>query len=164
MPFSERVRNWAKEVAGGKCQTMVYTEEHGWQPCGRDAQEIDHNPPESYLIYHHLDRDNAATPVVRCKMHHTGQGLTQGDDGELEEAGYGEFTFSKHPDIYQALEDYRAGDKNAFKKAAKKHQEAVENGENFTNTDWQIDEYEKERMNYLAQQSGKKRPFIKRRK
>ena len=163
MPFNERVRAWAKEVAGGRCQTMIYTEAHGWQPCGRDAQEIDHTPPESYILYHGGDPNNDATPIPRCKMHHTGQGLTREDDGSLEEAGYGEFSWSRHADIGKAYEDYRAGDKDAFKKAVAKHIEAVENGWEFTGTDWKIDEYEKERMDYLAQ-GKKKRPFIKRRK
>ena len=160
MPFPESIRRWALSVTDGRCITSVYYEKTGYTICGRPAEEVDHSPPESVMIFEGRDPHNESTPIPRCKNCHTGSGVVS-DENETYLAGFGEDGWAKHPEIFNALEEYRRGDKNAFKKAVQGHRDAVERGERFWNEDWQCDEFEVEIFNRMAHEKGIPRPEVK---
>ena len=143
--FPQRLAAWWHRVAEGKDQTMIYTEKRGWHPSGQRSQEVDHLTPESEMRQRGLNPDNS-TGIPRSKQHHTGDGLDE--SGEL--APFGHPAWSRHPDIGEAYKAYRNGDKQAFRKAIKKHREAVERGEEFTNDDWGTRYEEDKRMTEKA--------------
>ena len=103
------------------------------------------------------------------KNEHVGPGtVLDPETGELRMAGYGERAYSCHPDIYNALTDYQAGDADAFKKAAKKHIEAARNGESILNADPQLQGYlvekaEEREMKYALEHPEDPMPVIKHR-
>jgi hypothetical protein len=76
--------------------------------------------------------------ILRSQQHHTGEGVDE--TGEI--AGYGHPAWSRHPDIGKARTLYQHGDKQAFDTALKKHQEAVQHDQSFTNDDWGVRDWE----------------------
>lgn len=155
--FPRAIRDYWMKVAGGKCQTHFYSEKWGWYVCGKEAKEVDHIVPESELKHQGVDPDQSVG-IPRCKECHTGTGLIHDDDGSVRLADYGEPGWSKHPDIGRALQDYRRGDKEAFKKAVKHHYEQAKNGNRFWNTTPEIDQFEIDHMMNLARQKGIAKP------
>ena len=161
MPFAEAIRNFLLETQNRKCQTMVYDEERGWHICAAtDDLEVDHLTPESELKEQGRD-SNKTEGIVRCQPHHTGQGLRREEGGETEIAGYGEPDWSRHPDMGQARADYRAGEKEAFQKAAKNHHDAARKGQRITNDDWSVTEAERKRVQEMSIRSGEIYPQTK---
>jgi len=162
MPFPEKVRRWALEVTRGKCITPIYDEQHGWHLCGAIATDVDHLEPESVVLYEGGDPNNDATPIPRCKKHHTGSGMTQDDEhGETYLAPWSDENWSRHPDMGAALDEYRKGDLDEFRSAAKKHIELYEAGVRFWNEDEGSERYEKELFDRMAQEYGVPRPDVK---
>lgn len=160
MPFPKPIRDWWMRVAEGKDQTMIYTEEKGWHQSSQKAEEVDHLTPESEMIYQGKNPDTSVA-VPRSKQHHVGKG--RDENGEI--APFGHPAWSRHPDIAEADEAYRKGDKEAFKEAIKRHREMVARGEVFTNDDAGMRRYEEEKMlekatRYLAKHPNDPLPVV----
>lgn len=161
MPFPKKARNFWMRVAGDKCQTMVYDERHGWRTCDRPAEEVDHIIPEKYQLEQGDDPNNSVG-MPRCKTHHVSDGrVWDEEDNEWRTASWGEWEWSKHPDVAEALEQYRAGNADAFQQLGIRHAKAAKEGEHYWNTDEATDAWETERMLELAQRLGEKRPSVK---
>jgi hypothetical protein len=139
MPFDERTRAWWLRVAGNDCQARFYTEEKGIQQCQNQAKELHHIIPESELIIQGLN-PNETTGLPLCTQHHRGN-----SDSPMFSPDQ-----SFHPDMGQALELYRQGDKDAFKRASQEHIIMAQNGERVCNGDWTTDEYYAQGMQGLA--------------
>ncbi len=134
MPFPEKMAHWIQRAGGNKCQVVFWDEKRDqWKQCGNESEHSHHVIPESALLYEGKDPNNS-DGIGACKFHHVGPG--NADDNT---PFTGDFSF--HPDMGQALIEYRAGDKESFKKAAKKHIEAVKKGEHFWGGDEQTDGY-----------------------
>lgn len=168
MPFPSKERSFQIEAQGGICQTMVYKESTGWHPCGStDHLEVDHLFPESGLIYSGELDPNTSPAIVRCKKHHTGQGMTRDEDnaGYGRLASYGEPEWSRHPDMYNALLQYREGDKDAFRKCAAQHRVEASHGIRITNDDLGVTLYERNRVRDMVQEfvtmTGEQAPHTK---
>jgi len=151
MPFIESMRNFIRNAQDNKCQTMIYTEAGGYQPCAStESLEVDHLTPESQLLAEGSEDPNHTEGIVRCQKHHTGRGQQLQDDGFTEElSNYGEPEWSRHPDMGEARANY-GKDQDSFRKAAAKHQEAVKRGERITNDDEGVTEYERERVQQMT--------------
>lgn len=163
--FPEKIRDWWKRVGGGKCQTHIYEEKTGWRICGsRSYIQVDHIDPESVQLVEGHDPNNSIG-IPRCKEHHVGKGLVRDADGTLRYASYGEPQWSRHPDMGKALDQYRNGDKDAFKKAAMHHRELAEKGLPIANSSPEVDQFEKDYMLSLEQkyiqETGERRPHVK---
>ena len=168
MAYPERKRLWDMRSSGGKSVLEVYTEKDGWKPSGNRAEQDHHAIPESEMIEKGFNPDiSPSMPLGRNE--HVGPGtILDPETGELRMAGYGERAYSCHPDIYNALTDYQAGDADAFKKAAKKHIEAARNGESILNADPQLQGYlvekaEEREMKYALEHPEDPMPVIKHR-
>lgn len=159
--FNKRVRDWWMRVADYECQTQVYTERAGYTICGREAREVDHIIPESVLIEMGVD-PNTGFAMPRCVAHHRSRGIASGGRRLAE---YGEPNWSKHPDMGDALAQYRLGDPDAFKKAVREHREATARGERFWNSDEGVDQFEIDWMKQMAYEyvmrTGDRRPRVK---
>lgn len=141
MPFAESVRSFWMRVAGGQCQARYYTEEEGIVQCMSPADEVHHIIPASQLLVEGLN-PNDAVGLPLCRDHHRG----------LSDEPMFDPDQSFHPDMGQALEDYRAGNKNAFREASELHHELALLGERITNGDWTTDEYYLQGMEMMAVQ------------
>lgn len=134
MPFPKPIRDWWIRVWGGESGSVVYSEKRGWFRSGRPADQVHHIRPESELIEQGLDPDQ--TPAIPLSQdEHVGRGV----DFFGNDIPFGEYGHSMHPDMGQAREEYRKGDKEAFTKAAKKHHQRAKKGEKIVNTDEQLD-------------------------
>lgn len=136
MPFPKPIRDWWIRVWGGQSGAEYYTERGGWQRSQQGADQVHHIRPESELIEQGLDPDR--TPAIPLSQEeHVGSGI----DFFGNVHGWGEVGHSMHPDMGQAREQYRKGDKDAFKKAAKEHHKKARSGQKIVNTDEQLDGY-----------------------
>lgn len=163
--FPEKIRDWWRRVGGNKCQTHIYEERTGWRICGSNHYiQVDHIDPESVQLVEGHDPNNSIG-IPRCKEHHVGKGLVRDADGTMRYASYGEPQWSRHPDMGKALDQYRQGDKDAFKKAAMHHRELAEQGKRIANSSPEVDQYEKDYMLSLEQkymqETGERRPKVK---
>lgn len=142
MPFGKKEREFWMEAAGGKCQYEFFVGDV-LVSCSQDAAEVHHIMAASSRILAGLD-PNTTTGLPLCKQHHRGVGTpTVGDVFEPD----GCF----HPDMNQALIDYRGGNQNSFRQAAANHVEIARNGNRVCAGDWQTDEYYTQKMDSLAQ-------------
>lgn len=150
--FPKVVRDWWMRVTGGKCQVEVYTEKSGFKDCPNRAEHVHHVVPESWQLAHGMEPNNSVG-LPACKNHHTGG---NGD------AFTGNFSF--HPDMGQAYRDYRAGDKEAFQKAAHKHHLASARGEVFWNSDadgYYLDKMTQKAVEYQIAHPEDPKPRVK---
>lgn len=141
MPFAKEVRDWWMRVAYGECQARYITEEDGVVQCLSLADEVHHIIPASELLVEGLN-PNDAVGLPLCRDHHRGNS----DEPMFDP------NFSMHPDMGEALELYRQGNKNAFKEAALVHHEMAGKGERINNGDWATDEYYLQGMEFMAVQ------------
>jgi hypothetical protein len=145
-------------VAGNDCQARFYTEENGIQRCQNPAQEVHHIIPESQLLYNGQNpNETVGLPV--CKFHHRNP----------SDAPMFSPDSNFHPDMGNALDEYRQGNKNAFSEAAEEHRRKVQAGERFVNGDWTTDEYYTQGMlglanRYLQQHPDDPKPEARRHK
>ena len=139
MPFPERLAHWYKRAADNRCQAVLYSEEYGFKRCKNPAEQVHHIEPESWVLEgnEEFNNPNKSHALALCKDHHSG------DEGILFEGG------SFHPDMGQALKDYRNGDKESFKKAAHNHHEMSKEGVVFWNNE--SDEYYKYQTEIIQQ-------------
>ncbi len=136
MPFPKPIRDWWVRVWGGQSGAEYYDEQNGWTRSGQEGQQVHHIRPESELIEHGLDPDH--TPAIPLSQdEHVGSGT----DFFGNVFGWGERGHSMHPDMGQAREEYRKGDKEAFTKTARQHHVKARRGEKIVNTDEQLDGY-----------------------
>ena len=137
MPFPSPIRNWFLRVSGNgkeeeaRCEVEIYTEQGGWKECGSKKKlQVHHIEPEAEVRERGGDPDGVMGLVV-CAWHHIfGRSDVLGEQG-------GSF----HPDMGQAAIDYRKGDKDAYKKAARLHREKAKRGERFVSGDYGTDQY-----------------------
>ena len=127
-----------------RCQARFLTENQGLVQCANFAQEVHHITPESWCIENGVD-PNAQVGLPLCRQHH--RGLGDPVIGDLMEPN-GCF----HPDMNQALIDYRNGNKDAFREAAHQHHLMAQSGERIVNGDWTTDEFYAQIMLGLATQ------------
>lgn len=166
MPFPEKVRLFDLAAQGYRCQTLIYKNDQvGWTVCGsRKDLEDDHIYPESELLYLGTEDPSTTYGIIRCQQHHTGQGIAHDDDGTIYIAPYGSPEWSRHPDMGQALIDYRNGDKKAFLVCGRQHHIAAQQHIPITNDTWAIREKERLRVQELStrytQKTGIVRPEI----
>lgn len=128
MPFAESVRSWWLRVQNGQCQYRFYDGDK-IRKCGNPAKEVHHLQSESYCLENGIN-PNEVPGLALCEPHHR-HGF-----GDLFE-GDGSF----HPDMSQAALDYRAGNKQAFKQASKKHHEAAQSGVDLWEDKWREIEF-----------------------
>lgn len=123
--------------------------------------EDDHIEPEAQMLADGRDPNNESHGIIRCKSHHRGRGKRQ--DGTY--ASWGEPEFSKHPDIFEAGEKYHEGDKTAFSRASRLHQERARRGVRYWNTSEEVDQHEIERVKDMEWKhflkTGETRPKVK---
>lgn len=165
MPFPPQERSFQIKVQGGKCQTLVYTEQRGFQICGRTERlELDHLYPESQLIVQGKIEPNTSPGILRCQMHHTGSGIIY-DHGQPIIAPKGDPQWSRHPDMGRARELYRLGNKDAFKDAAQVHVLYAGMGLRITNDDCLSVQEEVVRVQEMNTRyvlaTGEKKPEVK---
>lgn len=100
MAFSTAQKRWLKRRDGDRCQLPGF---NGIQ-CGGGLEE-DHIIPQRYaretLGMPEEEIDSKENGITLCENHHRGH------------------PNSKHPDAFEALNNYRAGDKDAFKNMGK---------------------------------------------
>lgn len=137
MPFRTRERNEWIEIANGQCQADFWVGEV-LKHCALPAEHVHHIIPESECKARGLD-PNATVGLPLCAAHHVGKSY------EVSDVQWEPHSVM-HPDMNEALREYRAGDKEAFKKAASGHHRVVETGideyvPRFTAGDWESDEY-----------------------
>jgi len=175
MAFPEKIRGFWMNVTDGKCQQEFYTEERGWEECGRPAKHVHHITPERWtheVIGKEAD-DNLGIPL--CEHHHVGVG----DEEHSRD-------FSYHPDMDKARAGYRDWKQNRdrlevklekritrdaypspYDEAVEDHQRATENGERYWQGTPEIEEHYEEKMETKAviyqATTGKKKPHTKRR-
>mgnify|MGYP001611535532 CR=1 FL=1 len=118
---------------------VQYSEKLGVHRSPQPAEQVHHIIPESQMIEEGHDPDTAPA-IVLSKREHVGKGRVRDSEGERE-AVFMELGHSYHPDMGDALEAYRNGDEDAFKKAARKHIETIREGGKVVNTDDQTDEF-----------------------
>ena len=162
MPFPEKVRRYHSRVQGNQCQQEVYTERRGWRLCSRTEHlEDDHIEPEAQMLADGLDPNNDSHGIIRCKTHHRGRGRRE--DGSY--ASWGEPEFSRHPDMFEAGEKYHEGDKQAYARAGKLHEERAKRGIRYWNTSEETDQHEIERVEDMEWKhfllTGETRPKVK---
>ncbi len=134
MPFPKSIRDWWVRVWGGQSGAEYYEEGTGWVRSDEPADQVHHITPESELIERGMNPDQTpAIPLSRSE--HVGRG----EDTEGDFIGWGQRGHSMHPDMGEALDQYRQGDKDAFKKAARVHHKKAQRGEKVVNTDEQLD-------------------------
>ena len=113
-----------------KCQFPMYSERRGWHICGYGSKSNSTN-----LHCHHLEtqrnggNNDPRNLLILCKMHHT---------------------HVIHPDVWEATQAYRAGNKDAFKEMIEKREQIIADGEIYWNDSWDI--ALKERATYQTHQ------------
>lgn len=134
MPFPKSIRDWWVRVWGGQSGDVYYDETTGWTRSQEPGQEVHHIIPESELKSRGQNPDNTpAIPLSRGE--HSGRG--RNERGGI--IPFGQKGHSMHPDMGEAREQYREGDKKAFEKAARRHKEKARRGQKIVNTDEQLD-------------------------
>lgn len=165
MPFPDRVRNYHTRVQSGRCQQEVYNEKRGWHICGETEHlEDDHIEPEAWMLANGRDPNNESHGLIRCRKHHRGKGRVNTIEPERY-AHFGEEDYSRHPDMYTALEQYRSGNREAFAETSKRHHRLAERGIRYWNADESVDEHEIERVEDMEwrhfMETGEQRPKVK---
>lgn len=161
MAFKENVKQWWKRVGGNgdaeqaSCEARIYSEQHGFRKCGARPVEIHHIDPESKLI-EEGQNPNGAVGLPLCRQHHRGRGI---------DLPY-EANSTMHNDMGEAHEAYRRGDKDAYKKASRRHHEMVRRGERITGGDEGSDRtytdlMERKAMRYVLEHPEDKKPEVK---
>lgn len=118
MAFTQSQKDWFKRRDGGKCQLP------GFQGirCDNKHPEIDHVIPQRFardtLGMSEDEINSAENGLTLCMNHHRGHPK------------------SKHPDAFQALTDYRNGNKNAFKQLFGVRDQELDDGEDYWNKDY----------------------------
>jgi hypothetical protein len=69
VPFKESTRNWWMRVADDKCVYEIYTEEDGFQDCGRPAEHVHHIIPEGWLLALGEEPEHSVGMPL-CAAHH----------------------------------------------------------------------------------------------
>ena len=158
MPFPENRRLWLRRAFGGKSMEYTISEKAGLKRSNLPIEEIHHIDPESKLLFDGSQDPNRSDPLPLTKKEHRGLGLVS-DDGKTRRLALPfERGHSFHPDIGQALEDYRHGDKKAFKKATDIHREKATQGKRITNTDEATDEWYREQSLLEIQKYARNHP------
>lgn len=164
MPFPERVRRYHERVQGNRCQQEVYSERRGWTTCGKTDVEDDHIEPEAWMLQRGRDPNNESHGILRCRTHHRGRGRVNTVEPERV-AYWGEENYSRHPDMGDAQEAYRRGDREAFVKAGKLHEARAKRGIRYWNGDEGTDRHEAERVEEMEWKhfltTGETRPKVK---
>ena len=73
MPFNKEYREWLIRVVNNRCQYRYYTEENGWQICGRPVDHIHHIIPEGWQLKNGTDPEHEFPGLPLCRRHHVGR-------------------------------------------------------------------------------------------
>lgn len=133
MPYPEKLAKWIRRAGGDRCQVEFFTEDGTLKQCSNPAQHAHHVLPEAEQLEEGLD-PNHSVGLGACRFHHVGNG-----NKDENTPFTGDFSF--HPDAGEALNNYRDGDIDAFRKMGKEHMEAAKRGERFWGGDEGSDQY-----------------------
>jgi len=168
MPFPEKLAKWYIRASGGRSLDYTYSERRGFSRSNNQAQQVHHIEPESMLLEQGIIDPNTSPALPLHKEEHVGLGFTRDEDhcGMGRQAIIFEPGHSFHPDMGQALYQYRDGDKQAFKKAAHEHVVQAQNGVSITNSDcgadqWLSEQAQNEQWIYHLEHADDPKPDIK---
>lgn len=119
-------RLWVLRRDGYRCQGRDFNDKTGkWEQCEeRSNLHVHHILAQRWMKTHlpHRDPHRPHNLITLCgPKHHNGEN-------------------GIHPDMYRALQDYRAGNKDAFEDRMKARQQLTEHGEVYwdTSRDWML--------------------------
>lgn len=127
-------RSWVLARDNGRCQFRIYNNGR-WTPCTMKykALHVHHIVPRGWYAYHFGfnkawdDPHNVNGPfnlITLCDLHHVGYNQPIG------------YEHCVHPDNIIALQSYRKGDKDAYKKMLEKRKVLTEKGIPYWITGW----------------------------
>lgn len=117
--FTERQKAWIRDRDNNHCQ---FPNEHD---CNGEEKtlHVHHILPQRYLGLFKVDADFAENGISICENAHIGNG-THTPDKVI------------HPDMREAVQHYREGDKKAYDKAFQERQKKLQQREVYWNTQW----------------------------
>lgn len=133
MAFTKRQRDWILKRDNDTSQMRHYSEEKGWhcknpstcKGCGGEGcpREVHHINPQG-----NGGKDNPKNGIVLFRCEHVGK------DGKGKLVNTEE-EFVVHPDNMKALDEYRRGNKDAYKQLLDERAEKTKRGEKYWSTD-----------------------------
>jgi len=97
MPFKKNTRKYHMKVTNERCQWESYSEEKGFDECGKKAKHDHHIKGEGKLIHEGKEDPEFSPGLPLCENHHV-----RNLKGDIYDANS-----SFHPDVGQAYKDYR---------------------------------------------------------
>ena len=149
MPFPERRASWIKRAVGNKSMAHYISEEKGLFRSSATPDQVHHIYPESLLLEEGQMDPNNSPAIPLGKEEHIGHGFVPNGGGRGRIAHAFEPGHSFHPDVAQAVYDYRDGNKKAFAELRVAHRDKAKRGEKLTNTDWATDEWYREKTSEI---------------
>lgn len=119
MALNQAQKNWVDRRDGGKCQAPF---EHECNGAARNKRHKHHILPQRYAKRFGINPDYPENVVSLCENAHVGNGHETGP--------------VIHPDMLQARQEYRSGNKNAYKEITELRSDLLDNKQVYWNTDF----------------------------